>query len=224
MKCCTKCKLSKPASAFYKDPSRFDGLRAWCKACCSIGNRKYKIRNVESIRINDKVYRSKNAKRIAEKRHKHYCADRERILTVCSKYRRAHREKKAARDKVYRDTHRSKIRVWMREYVKRRRRTDSSFRIMGNLRHRIWRVLKGERKLVAFTKVLGCSADFLRQYLQAQFQPGMTWENYGKWHVDHKRPCATFDLSKKREQKKCFHYTNLQPLWAIDNIRKRAKI
>ena len=51
----------------------------------------------------------------------------------------------------------------------------------------------------------------------------MSWNNYGKWHVDHIRPCIDFDLSKPEEQQKCFHYTNLQPLWAEENMRKHYK-
>ena len=73
-------------------------------------------------------------------------------------------------------------------------------------------------------KLLGCSLDFLKQYLEFQFKKGMSWSNYGKWHIDHIKPCASFDLSKPNEQHKCFNYINLQPLWAIDNLRKKDKI
>jgi hypothetical protein len=68
--------------------------------------------------------------------------------------------------------------------------------------------------------MLGCTIEELWKHLEKKFKPGMTKENHGKWHVDHIIPCAIFDLSKPEEQIKCFHYTNLQPLWAIDNIRK----
>jgi hypothetical protein len=60
--------------------------------------------------------------------------------------------------------------------------------------------------------------------LEKQFTKGMNWKNYGKWHIDHIKPCASFDLSLEHEQKLCFHFTNLQPLWAKDNIRKSDKI
>jgi hypothetical protein len=72
-------------------------------------------------------------------------------------------------------------------------------------------------------KLVGCSIIFLKRYLQKQFTVGMTWKNYGKWHVDHKIPCCQFDLSKESEQRKCFHWTNLQPLWARENLRKGRK-
>jgi hypothetical protein len=67
---------------------------------------------------------------------------------------------------------------------------------------------------------IGCSIAELREHLQKQFTARMSWDNYGAWHIDHKRPCASFDLSKREEQLACFHFTNLQPLWAADNISK----
>lgn len=73
-------------------------------------------------------------------------------------------------------------------------------------------------------ELIGCSVPELRAHLERHFLPGMTWENYGPvWHIDHVRPCASFDLSDPAQQKRCFHYTNLRPLWAIDNIRKGRK-
>ncbi|MCI4437669.1 MAG: hypothetical protein JHC33_12755, partial [Ignisphaera sp.] len=68
-------------------------------------------------------------------------------------------------------------------------------------------------------KLLGCDVSFLKLYIESKFLPTMTWENYGKyWHIDHIIPCASFDLSIEEEQKKCFHYTNLQPLFAVTQI------
>jgi hypothetical protein len=74
--------------------------------------------------------------------------------------------------------------------------------------------------------LIGCTMEFLRNHLESSFTEGMTWDNYGfrGWHVDHIMPCASFDLTKEEEQRKCFHYTNLQPLWWLDNIKKSDKI
>jgi hypothetical protein len=83
--------------------------------------------------------------------------------------------------------------------------------------------LKGICKSARTMKLVGCSIEELKNYLKKQFVAGMSWKNHGKWHVDHIRPCITFDLSKPNEQRKCFHYTNLQPLWAIDNLEKKDK-
>jgi hypothetical protein len=64
---------------------------------------------------------------------------------------------------------------------------------------------------------------FLKGYLAGKFKDGMTWENHGEWHIDHIKPCASFNLLDEGEQKKCFHYTNLQPLWASENLSKGCK-
>ena len=85
-------------------------------------------------------------------------------------------------------------------------------------------VLKGRYKSKPTLKLLGCSFEECWQHLESKFQPGMTKENYGLWHVDHIRPCVSFDLTDPEQQKICFHYTNLQPLWAIDNMKKGSKI
>jgi hypothetical protein len=73
--------------------------------------------------------------------------------------------------------------------------------------------------------LIGCDISWLKEWLELHFREGMTWQNYGRiWHIDHIRPCAVFDLTKVEEQEKCFHWTNLQPLFAKENIKKGAKI
>ena len=115
------------------------------------------------------------------------------------------------------------------EYSRRnneRRRAILEERIRGNLSSRLYRVLlsKCSRKSSKITQVLGCDVLWLKAWLEVQFQPGMTWEKYGcGWHIDHIRPCASFDLSDPAQQKLYFHWTNLQPLWASDNLQKNAK-
>ena len=75
-------------------------------------------------------------------------------------------------------------------------------------------------------ELIGCEPSELREHIEQQFQPGMTWDNHSidGWHIDHILPCSSFDLTDKEQQKKCFHYTNLQPLWAKDNLSKSDKL
>lgn len=98
-------------------------------------------------------------------------------------------------------------------------------KIREALRRRMHQVLKRNRKSDHTVALLGCSVRYLIAHLEQQWQPGMSWANYGisGWHIDHIRPCASFDLSDPDEQRKCFHFTNLQPLWAKENIIKGAK-
>jgi hypothetical protein len=82
---------------------------------------------------------------------------------------------------------------------------------------------KNADKYNKFYTYLGCSKQDFILYFQAKFKEGMTWENHGEWHIDHIKPCASFNLLDEEEQKKCFHYTNLQPLWASENLSKGSK-
>ena len=98
--------------------------------------------------------------------------------------------------------------------------------ILRALRRRLSETVRkvGANKKVSTMGMLGCSAEDFKNYLENKFREGMIWENYGTWHIDHVYPCASFDLTKDEEQKRCFHYTNLQPLWAKENIKKSNKI
>ncbi len=92
-------------------------------------------------------------------------------------------------------------------------------------RARVHKALKqhGARKLCRIKDLIGCTIDQLRSHLESLFVHGMTWENREDWHIDHKIPCAAFDLTKQKQQRQCFHYSNLQPLWKSDNLAKGAK-
>ena len=105
-------------------------------------------------------------------------------------------------------------------YTASRYATNTNHRISQNLRNRIGAVVKGTNKSNSTFELLGCSLGVLRHHLESQFSAGMSWNNYGKWHVDHVRPCASFDLTKESEQLVCFNFRNLQPLWAADNLSK----
>jgi transposase-like protein len=101
---------------------------------------------------------------------------------------------------------------------------DPAKLIKVRLQTRIHKVLKGGSSVSIF-KVLGCNLSFLKRWLEDQFVPGMSWENYGSaWHIDHIVPCDAFDLSCPVQQVGCFHYSNLRPLWARENHSKHARI
>lgn len=107
-----------------------------------------------------------------------------------------------------------------RERQASKRQVDLQFRLTGNLRSRLTQALKINQKTGSAIQDLGCSIEFLKQHLASQFQEGMSWQNYGEWHIDHKKPLAAFDLSDREQIIQACHYTNLQPMWAVDNIRK----
>ena len=94
---------------------------------------------------------------------------------------------------------------------------------MSNLRSRAYSAIKGKSKSKHTIELLGCSVEELKIHLEKQFVKDMNWQNYGQWHIDHIKPCSSFDLTDPEQQKLCFHYSNLQPLWAKDNIKKSNK-
>lgn len=101
---------------------------------------------------------------------------------------------------------------------------DSIYRISLNLRSRLYRAIRNGQKVGSAVHDLGCSIEYLHAYLAGQFGPGMSWENHGSWHIDHIKPLASFDLTDPDQLRQACHYTNLQPLWAVDNHRKHAKL
>jgi hypothetical protein len=128
-------------------------------------------------------------------------------------------------NKKYYDKNRKKIIKHNGIYWLNRRKLYIECKILDNLRKRINNAIKNNYKSIFTMQLIGCSIDQLKKYLELKFKSGMNWNNYGKygWHIDHIRPCASFDLTKSSEQKRCFHYTNLQPLWAKENLSKGRK-
>lgn len=96
-------------------------------------------------------------------------------------------------------------------------------RLLNNLRSRLSHSLKRNSKIKHTLEYIGCTLEELKNHLESRFIDGMNWDNYGKWHIDHIHPCASFDLSNPEEQYKCFHFSNLQPLWEKDNLKKGGR-
>jgi hypothetical protein len=167
--------------------------------------KKYLDRNkLQSTKINKHNWYIKNKKRLSIEHADYYIRNKNKI---CKKH------------KLYRKTNKNK----RNKCEKIKRNTNIDYKILINLRSRIYIALKKNYKNTSTIKLLGCSLKQLRIHLEKQFTIGMNWNNYGKWHIDHIKPCASFDLSKPSEQRKCFHYTNLQPLWAKENLKKGAR-
>lgn len=142
--------------------------------------------------------------------------------------RKRNKDRYQASWKRYREENRDACRERDRRKMQKRRETRVDFRIMQSLRMRVYNTLPGKRetKSARTIELIGCSIEQLQAHLESQFKPGMFWDNYGLngWHIDHIRPCASFNLTDPMQQRVCFNYKNLQPLWAIDNLRKGAKI
>jgi hypothetical protein len=125
-------------------------------------------------------------------------------------------------DKEHADQKRKRNRVW----AKLARKTNPQYKIAQNLRRRVREVIKIQNasKSGHLLEMLGCSLPELLYRIESQFQSGMSWENYGEWHIDHVRPCSSFDLTDLKQQAECFRHSNLQPLWAKDNLAKSDNV
>lgn len=151
----------------------------------------------------EKEYKIKNNERQVELKQKHYLKHKDKIKNRVKEYNKINRN--AMRKALYKNRPEQKI--------------------VHNQRVRLNELLKS-KKQNSTTKLLGCTAIELKTHIEKQFEKGMTWDNYGLygWHLDHIIPCAMFNLFDENDLKQCFHYTNLQPLWAKDNLLKSDKI
>lgn len=114
-----------------------------------------------------------------------------------------------------------------REYMKTRAKTDPAFRFVISARCRLRSLMlgAGQRDHPKTRQFIGCSAIQFRTHIESLWKPGMSWANYGNggWVIDHRRPCSMFDLTDPREQRACFNWTNLQPLWEQENRDKGSR-
>lgn len=196
MKTCKTCKQEKGATEFYKG-------RASCKPCVRVSVLAYYQQNKESRKAKMRAWQTENKSQVRA-------------------YYRKHREKYRERARKYRESHPE----YASAYACQRRKDDHVYKLKCRLRCRVYGALRGKAKTGSAVRDLGCSVEALKQHLESLFQDGMSWENWSRygWHVDHIVPLAWFDLSDPEEWKRACHYTNLQPLWAIDNHRKRDYI
>jgi hypothetical protein len=117
-----------------------------------------------------------------------------------------------------------KIKEKTKVYTKNRSKRDINFKLSRLLRSRLNHALKGNQKVGSAVSDLGCSIAELKIHLESLFKPGMTWDNYGEWHIDHIRPLSSFDLSASEQLKDACSYRNLQPMWAKDNLKKGNRL
>lgn len=204
-KICNQCKIEKDFEQFIKDKSRKDGFSYICKLCRNHQFKKYRQENKEKINDKSKKYNQEN---------------KEKVKACKEKYRLANKDKLSKKNKLYKILNREKI----NQRRKQSRSCNVQQRIKNSLRARLWSAVKGVNKSNGTMQLVGCDISILIKYMESLFLEGMSWDNYGKWHIDHIRPCSSFDLSDTEQQKICFNYKNLQPLWAEDNLRKGAKV
>jgi len=207
---CTKCRESKTVDMFNKDSSKKDKLCCWCKGC-------QKKKTTEWYQGDNKIKRKRNV-------NEYYHQNKETLLPKMREYATsAHRieaTKQHKREWYARNKNKAMQSANIRK--KERRRTEPNFRLRESISSRIRAAIKNGSKSSQTLELLGCTIPELREHLETKFQTGMSWDNYGikGWHVDHIRPCSSYNLSDPDQQRECFNHTNLQPLWATENLEK----
>lgn len=239
MKECSKCKEVKELTEFSKDKYRKDNLCTQCKECRKEYNsnpdvfirqkklqKEWCLKNKENIAIKKKQYALENKERLKEYAKEYYSKPknkakaREYYNTPVQK--RKTREYQKEYQKIYYGKRENKDRV--NERAKERRKTEPLFNLKKILRARTRQAFKskGWKKNSKTMEILGVSVEIAKAHLERQFTKGMTWDNQGEWHIDHIIPLAS--ANTEEELRKLCHYTNLQPLWAEDNLSKSDKI
>ena len=167
-----------------------------------------------------RIYYQKHRAKILAQRHTFYVKN-PNLFKIKNKYwYKNNKNYVADKGKIYYQSNRAKIIQRSIAYEAKRIKIDPQYKLRKRLRARMkLALINGYKKGMAIN-LLGCSILELKKHLESLFQNGMSWKNYGKWHLDHIKPCSLFDLTKPDEQAQCFHYSNLQPLWAHDNLKK----
>jgi hypothetical protein len=217
-KICSKCKVEKDVCEFGVHNSTKDKLRKICNECRKIEGKIYRKQNSETRKLTLKNWYSKNPKY----NKNYYLNNTESINKQNKEWYENNKEKHRENDRNWREKNIEKVREYHNNLIKYQRKTDPLKQLIFNTRTRIYSVLKNKTKKTF--DIVGCSPEFLKEHIEKQFTDGMCWENQGKygWHIDHVIP-----LSSAKTEKEIYelcHYTNLQPLWAGDNLKKGAKI
>jgi YHS domain-containing protein len=197
----------------------------------SLSNKKWREENKDYISQKQKEYRELNKETLSEKDKikgkEYYLNNKKKCNERNKKNYNENKEKYLKRNKLNRESKKEYYREMNRIWTFNKRSNDKEFKIKCTLRDRIRFLIKTGKmkKLNQTIDLIGCTVEELKLHIELQFKEGMSWDNYGKfgWHIDHINPCASFDLTNPEEHKKCFHFTNLQPLWWIDNLKKGSK-
>lgn len=217
MKTCVNCNSKQSLANFSLTIKSKDGYQPKCKTCVNVYNKKYYLANKEKVKTNCKMYKSKNRNEIKNKDKIYAVNNKEKIL----QYKKDYYKNNINKYKEYDIKNRDRKNAQALKRTLHKLKIDPIYRLQFNIRSRIKAAfrLKKATKCKKSEELLGCSIKIAKEHLESKFLPTMTWENYGKyWHIDHIIPCNSFDLSDEEEQKKCFHYTNLQPLFAVTQI------
>jgi len=240
MKQCVRCLIEKPLDQFGNNKNSKDGKSSYCKECERLRGIEYRNTNRKKVNESAKNWRSnnpenykktiekyleKNPNMVENERVKVYRQDadyQEKEKQRSREYYKNNLEEMREKNKKYYHKNKKNIIEKNNKWKVNKRKTDGFYRMKLNLRHRLRDYLFGESKGKRTMEIVGLDKKEFKLYIQSKFTEGMSWENYGKWHLDHIKPlCQAKD---NNDALLLNHYTNLQPLWAEENLKKNRKL
>jgi hypothetical protein len=224
-KICRICNIEKKITEFHKRKNGLYGVFTTCKLCRKeIASQKYNENKLE-MKLKSKLWIQNNPEKRKEVTTNYRSKNKEKIKISGKEYREKNKEKELTRLKIYYENNKEKVLTRNKVYAKNRLISDSFFRVKTYVRNRINKFLKSKNinKNNKTFEIVGCSPEFLKEYIENKFTDGMSWELMGgKIHIDHIIPLSS--ANTEDEVYELCHYTNLQPLWAEDNLKKYNKI
>ena len=193
--------------------------------------------NKEKRKITNKIWYESNKDTIKVKHKSYRDSNKEKRSLYGKKWDKVNKEKRRLQHKDWYESNKDTIKVQQKTYYENNKnkrynyhynklKTDLQYKLTCNLRSRLYNAINNNQKAGSAIKDLGCSVEELKSYLESKFQPGMNWDNWTHvgWHIDHIKPLASFDLTDRQQLLEACHYTNLQPLWADENLSKGKKV
>jgi hypothetical protein len=238
---CNKCKEIKAIEEFSKDRQRKDGFSYYCKECQRTRGKVYYSNNAIKVCKRTKEYYKENKEYVNGRNKKYsrewYKQNIEYARQYAKEYYRSNIDKEKARcrrffenNPDYRKQHNKKWKEnnpdYEKQWCRSKRETDPAFRLSKNLSRQIRKSIHKSKDGYHWEDLLGYTLKDLMGHLEKLFKLGMTWQNMGLWHIDHIRPVSSFNFTsyEDKEFKECWSLNNLQPLWALENMKKGNKL
>lgn len=215
-KLCPKCSKTLPIEDFNKSSSSRTSRYYYCQGC---QNKLYKIYYSKNKKKKHEYY-LKNRKSILKKQGERRILNNDSLREYNHKYYLCNKERHISINKKYYETHKNEIRKYKNKWKRERYKKNIEFRLGEILRARLLAAIRNKSKMGSSVRDLGCSIDDFKNYIQKKFLDGMSWGNHGEWEIDHIRPLSKFNLTKRKEFLKACHFSNMQPLWKVDNQKK----
>ena len=224
VKVCSKCNMEKDFIYFEERKGSKDGFRNVCKECRSIKSKEYRKKNKDKLLEGKKKDYHKNKDIYKENAKQWRLNNKDKVKELNKSYHLKYRKERCKKAKDWVLNNKEQRKKYAREYVRNRYKIDPLFKLKCNLRTRTNCAFKnkGYSKNTRTHVMLGVDWKVCKASIERKFTTGMSWDNYGEWHMDHIIPLS-FAITNEHLKELC-HYTNLQPLWALDNFIKSDSI